>query len=85
MSTGPTEPDLTLGPEWAALELLCIGQARERPEQLLKLLSLPELHLRQLKLIESARLQAEQAAEAAAAAAASPAASGAAAALSRPP
>ena len=44
-----------------------------------------EIHLRQLQLIDSARVQAEQTAEAAAAAAASPAASGAAAALSRPP
>jgi hypothetical protein len=44
MSTGTTEPDLTLGPEWAALELLSVGRAWEQPEQLLKLLSLPEFH-----------------------------------------
>ncbi len=44
MSTRTTEPDLTLGPEWAALELVSVGRARECPEQLLKLLSLPDFH-----------------------------------------
>ena len=44
MNQRTTDPDLTLGPEWAALELLCIGRAEDEPALLARLLSAPELH-----------------------------------------
>jgi hypothetical protein len=38
-----TDQDVALGPEWAALELLCVGRAEEEPERLAQLLRDPEL------------------------------------------
>jgi hypothetical protein len=43
MSDRTTDLDLAFGPEWTALELLCIGRADDRPELVARLLAAPEL------------------------------------------
>ena len=43
MSNSTADLDLAFGPEWSALELLCIGRADDRPELITRLLAHPEL------------------------------------------